>query len=397
MVPTTLTLAIESMAHGGEGVARHEGKVYFIADTIPGEHVVAEISEEKKSYGRGVAVEILEPSPHRQDHIWDLASINRSPNQRIGGADYGHITYAHQLELKAQVIRDALLRFGKTEASVNVTPVEPNLAYRTRVSLHVDADGRLGQRAARSHTIIPIDEHPLATKALQELAPWRETYPGAERVDLVATSTGDTRILVREPNSTPDRSSLTVTEVVNGHELQVAESGFWQVHSAAPETLTAAVDRAVDRTRLDPTLEHSDLYGGVGLLALPLLTAIGPTAKLVTVESNERATDLAAANLSEWVGSCALTAKVENFVRHLGITKGSTVVLDPTRQGAGQDTMKQLLDSEPAQVIYVACDPVAFARDLAVANANGWKLDHLEAFDIFPQTHHVELVARLTP
>ena len=393
---TRLTLHIDSFAHGGVGVARDNGRVVFVADAIPGETVVADLTEEKKSFARAVAVDVLESSADRISHIWPEASIDCAPNLRAGGADLGFVSIDRQRDLKREVITDALNRFGGGAVEFDVHAVEPTIAWRSRVSLHVNEQGLAGPRAARSHDVIEVQTYPLAAQAIAEHAPWRDRYAGASRVDLVATSTGEYRATVLHDD---ERSDLTrvVHETVNDREYTVAESGFWQVHTAAAETLQNAVRAAISPDQFDPRVEHLDLYGGVGLLAIPLLELAGNAAKLVTVEASERATELAQENLVAWIGSRAVTSRVERFLQRETIQPGATVVLDPPRSGAGREVVDRLASSNAAQVIYVACDPVAFARDLGYFRAAGWDVDQLDAFDLFPNTHHVELVARLEP
>ena len=377
-------------------MAREDGRVVFVADAIPGETVVAELTEEKKSFARAVAVDVLEPSVDRIPHIWPEASIDRAPNTRAGGADLGFVSIDRQRDLKREVITDALNRFGGGAVEFDVHAVEPTIAWRSRVSLHVNKQGVAGPRAARSHDVIEVATYPLAAEAIAEHAPWRERYVGASRVDLVATSTGEYRATVLHGDERPD-PNRTVHETVSGREFTVAESGFWQVHISAAETLQNAVRAAISPDLFDPRVEHLDLYGGVGLLAVPLLELAGQAAKLVTVEASERATELAQENLVDWIGSRAVTSRVERFLQRETIQPGATVVLDPPRSGAGREVVNRLTSSDAAQVIYVACDPVAVARDIGYFRATGWDFDQLDAFDLFPNTHHVELVARLVP
>lgn len=393
---TRLTLHIDSFAHGGFGVARERGRVVFVADAIPGETVVAELTEEKKSYARAVAVDVLEPSADRIPHIWPEAAIERPPAQRAGGADLGFVTIARQRELKRAVVADALSRFGGGAAEFALHGVDPVTQWRSRVSLHVNEQGVAGPRAARSHEVVAVEHYPLAAAALAEQEAWTATFPGAERVDLVASSTGQSRTIVRAPGERANFAA-TVTERVHDRDFRVAESGFWQVHTAAAETLQSAVAEAIDPGRFDSRAEHYDLYGGVGLLAVPLLERAGNAAKLVTVESSERATELAQENLADWIGTRAVTSRVERFVQRESPGRGATVVIDPPRAGAGREVVTRLADSAASQIIYVACDPVAFARDLGTFRSLGWDVDQLTAFDLFPQTHHLELVARILP
>jgi len=388
-----------NMAHGGESVARYEGRVVFVADAIPGERVLARVTEDsKKSFWRAETVRVLEASPHRRPHVWPEASVDLDPADRPGGADYGHIELAHQRELKGRVLADALSRMAKvdTHVSVEALPGEPDgTGWRTRERLHVSDDGVLGPYAARSHRVIPVASLPLAVPAVREHAPLAERMPGAGSVQVIASSTGEgARLVIGAQKPT------VIRERVGEREFRVDDTGFWQVHVAAPQTLVAAVQEAIDPELFDPKAANLDLYGGVGLLAAAVGDRFGPAVRITTVESDARATEHAAENLAEWVGAAVATARVDAYVRSLGdVSAGerarlsaATVVLDPPRSGAGAGVLEPLAALAPAQIVYVACDPVAFARDVAILDRLGYRLDSLRAFDMFPHTHHVETV-----
>lgn len=194
-------LEISGVAHGGVFIARHgdPGLVVFVPDTLPGERVVARIVQVKKSFARAEALEVLEASPHRVPHIWRQASIDVAPELRPGGADFGHIALAHQRELKARVLTEAFDKFAGGSVPTTVEPVaddEQGTRWRTRVGLHVDSSGRVGPYAARTHDVIEVADHPLATEQIERtaLALGREK-PG--RVDLVEPADGSVRILRR--------------------------------------------------------------------------------------------------------------------------------------------------------------------------------------------------------
>jgi tRNA/tmRNA/rRNA uracil-C5-methylase (TrmA/RlmC/RlmD family) len=388
-----------NMAHGGESVARFEGRVVFVADAIPGERVVARVTDDaKKSFWRAETVRVLEPSPHRRAHVWAEASIDRDPADRPGGADYGHIDLAHQRTLKASVLADALSRMAKVEREVVVEglPGEPDgTGWRTRERLHAAADGTLGPYAARSHRVIPVADLPLAVAAVREHAPLQERMPGAGDVTVLAPSVGDgARLVIGAQKPT------VIRERVGDREFRVDDTGFWQVHAAAPATLSAAVQDAIDPASFDPKAANLDLYGGVGLLAAAVGDRFGAGARITSVESDARATEHAAENLADWLGAAVVTSRVDGYLRALGdVSAGergrlsaATVVLDPPRSGAGAAVIDPLAALGPAQIVYVACDPVAFARDVALLAAHGYLLTGLRAFDLFPNTHHVEAV-----
>ncbi|WP_313358199.1 TRAM domain-containing protein, partial [Microbacterium sp.] len=185
----TLDLDITGIAHGGTFIARHEGRVVFVPDAIPGERVRAEVTEgdDSKRFWRAETREVLDASPHRRDHVWAEADISRAPAERVGGADLGHIDLAHQRVLKRQVLQEALDKFaGGGLAAPAVEPVDQGdgTRWRTRVSLHVDAEGRVGPYAARSHRVIDVATLPLARPAVEAAGfGLRAQKPG--RVDLV--------------------------------------------------------------------------------------------------------------------------------------------------------------------------------------------------------------------
>lgn len=394
MVGQDIELDVSNIAHGGVSVARLEGRVVFVADAIPGERVVARVTDDsKRGFWRADTVRVLDASPHRQPHIWAEAALERDPEDRAGGAEFGHIVLSHQRALKAQVLQDALHRMAKVDHDVVVEalPGEPDgTGWRTRVRLHVADDGTVGPYAARSHRVIRVASLPLATAEVRSIAPIGDSYSGTETVDVVAPSAGEPRLIVGR------QAPSVIRERVGSREFRLDDGGFWQVHRAAPETLTNAVRDAVIPELLDPSASNLDLYGGVGLLAAALGDLAGPGLRVTSVESDARATAHAAENLAEWGNAEAETGRVEHWVRRLADRiPAATVILDPPRSGAGREVVDALAAVTPAQIVYVACDPVAFARDVAIFAEHGYQLQKLRAFDLFPNTHHVESVGTL--
>ncbi len=446
-----LDLDITGVAHGGVFVARHEGRVVFVADAIPGERVRARLTDTaKKSFWRADTLEVLAASPHRQLHVWRQADVDVPPDQRPGGADFGHISLDHQRRLKLEVLLDALHRFGGiAEPTATMSgasaPLDLDRApdeqeadgetvdgtgWRTRVSLHVDVDGRVGQYAARSHRVIPLEDLPLATAAVERAA--LELRGGEQgRIDLVQPAAGRVRVLPRPHASPPAArggrarqahgrgpgrragaapSREVVVERVGGRDFRVDAGGFWQVHRLAAHTLTATVARALrgatgDAPIVDPDAWHLDLYGGVGLFAATLGELGGPATRVTSVESDPRATEHAGENLAEWVGARAETGRVDRWLARLAAEASVTekerlsrgvVLLDPPRSGAGREVVEHITALSPATVVYVACDPVALARDIATFRSGGYEVGRIDALDVFPNSHHVEAVAVLT-
>lgn len=406
-----LELTITDVAHGGVFIARHEGRVVFVSDAIPGERVLARVTDErKKSFWRADVVRVLEPSEHRQAHVWAQADLHTEPGARPGGAEFGHITPAHQRALKAKVLNDALVRFGKLpESAVKVQgPVRPaddaGRRWRTRLSLHTNGANMVGPYAARSHRVIEVSEYPLATEAIERTALEVIATGGHDRIDILQSADGAVHVLHRDTAEKNPKPHGVITERVGDREFQVDKDGFWQVHGGAATTLTAAVQRAVSGLQIDEDAWHLDLYGGVGLFAAALAD-VGAS-RVTSVEANARATEHAGENLADWIGARAETARVDRFTRSL-VQNGSErererlrrgiVVLDPPRAGAGRDVTTDLAALNPSAIVYVACDPVALARDLGTFGELGYAPTSIEAFDLFPNSHHVEAVALLQP
>ncbi len=424
-VGAEIELDVTGIAHGGVSVARHEGRVVFVADAIPGERVRARVTEaRKKSFARAVTVEAVEASEDRRPHVWDAAAIERAPEDRAGGAEFGHIALERQRALKAEVLTDAMQRFGGVEFAaedgedlaetlaelVEAAPGDDEtngLGYRSRVRLHVDPEtGVVGPYAARSRRVIPVGSLPLANDGIAQIAPLGDVMPDVATVDLVAPSADDPRMLlgmIGEKTRAGARDA--VQELVEDRGFLVRAGGFWQVHREAPALLFSAVRDAISELiedgRFDPAAGNLDLYGGAGLLAAAMAEAAGPGVKVTTVEAEEAATDDAAENLAELVGALALTARVDRHLAELLQAPASvrdrlrrgTVVLDPPRSGAGGAVTGQLVELAPANIVYVACDPVALARDTKTLRESGYELTGLRAFDIFPHTHHFESLA----
>ncbi|MEJ1088366.1 TRAM domain-containing protein [Microbacterium sp. Mu-80] len=407
-----LDLDITGIAHGGTFIARHEGRVVFVPDAIPGERVRARIVDpslrladarsvqasgsgaDTRSFWRAETLEVLDPSPHRRPHVWAEADVSRAPEDRVGGADLGHIALDEQRVFKRRVLQEALDKFagaGLSAPEVRSVDDGDGTRWRTRISLHVDAEGRIGPYAARSHRVIDVASLPLARAAVEQAAfALRAQKPG--RVDLVESGDERVHVLPRPEGGRRGRSE-TIVERVAGRRFRLDAGGFWQVHPRAGETLHAAVADAL-AGRVDPDATHFDLYGGVGLFAATLGEQ-GAT-DIVTVESDRRATEYAAENLAD-LDAQAVTARVDRFLAGLPEgTRAGAVVLDPPRAGAGRAVVESIHGVDPEAVVYVACDPVALARDLGTFRGLGWDVSSLRAFDLFPHSHHFEAVAVLT-
>jgi tRNA/tmRNA/rRNA uracil-C5-methylase (TrmA/RlmC/RlmD family) len=245
---------------------------------------------------------------------------------------------------------------------------------------------------------------PLATRAIAHAADrLANAEPG--RVDFVQPADGRVRILPRPVARRAHHQPETLIERVGEREFRVDAGGFWQVHRLAALTLSDVVRAGLASTGgVDPDAAHLDLYGGVGLFAAALAETGGPGTRVTSVESDPAATEHAGDNLAEWVGARAVTGRVDRWIRQLAETASAVersrlaagvTLLDPPRAGAGKEVVDTIAGLAPASVVYVACDPVALARDLATFRGHGYEPAVLTALDLFPNSHHVETVAIL--
>ncbi|GAB2761193.1 class I SAM-dependent RNA methyltransferase [Terrabacter sp. AAH1] len=400
------TVDVGPVAHGGHCVARHEGQVVFVRHTLPGERVVARVTEGRvgDSFVRADAVEVLDAAPGRVERPCPYAV----PGQ-CGGCDFQHATLDTQRALKADVVREQFARIAKTDVSVEVRPVpgdEEGLRWRTRVEFAVDATGRAGLRGHRSRHVVPVEDCLIATRGVIDSGVLDTEWPDVESVDVVDAAHPDEPVLVPVPASTSDAApgpeptgGLVGERAVDGDwegEYVVAARGFWQVHPGAASTF---LSRVVALLGAEPGDKVLDLYAGSGLFTMRLGELVAPDGFVLGVEGDARAVDNGIANTEhldnvEWRAN-----RVDRELRSL-VSQGISAdlaVLDPPRTGAGKDVMAQLARLAPRRVVYVACDPSALARDVKAAAEHGYALVSLEAWDAFPMTHHVECIAVLEP
>jgi tRNA/tmRNA/rRNA uracil-C5-methylase (TrmA/RlmC/RlmD family) len=352
------------VAHGGHCVARvadgDSQRVVFVRHTLPGEQIVVEITEgtDGDRFWRGAAVEILVAAPERV-----AAPCPAARPGGCGGCDFQHVSLVGQRALKTAVVREQLARLAGLDSDVEVEPVpgdEEGLRWRTR-QRYVEVAGApeaRGMRKFRSHDVIPVEECLIARPDARE---------------------GGVGTVVE-----------SVTAVGERHDFTVAADGFWQVHPGAPSTLVATVLEMLDPQQGESVL---DLYAGVGLFGAFLADRVGPTGRVVAIEGDRRASSYSEENVpgAEVRAGDVATVLATEFPGHADL-----VVLDPPREGARRAVVEQVLTRSPRAVAYVACDPAALARDVALFAEGGYELSAIRAFDLFPMTHHVECVALLT-
>jgi 23S rRNA (uracil1939-C5)-methyltransferase len=402
-----LELTIERPVAGGRMLARHEGRVVLVAGAIPGERVVARVTRVSGHVTFADAVEIVDASPDRRTPAGDPA---------CGGAAYAFIAYPRQLALKSEVIADAFRRIGKhaLDRPVAVAP-SPETGYRLRARLHVRgrqagffregthqlcAAGPTGQllpetQSAIDQTLVALDERLAEVDALlvaenvdaTERVVHVEPKPGARLDDVAGLSplpagvTGLTT--VTHGRLTALAGMAMVTDAAFG--LTRRAPSFFQANRHLVGDLVVRVLSAVTGDRF------LDLYAGVGLFAVALarrggqgLAAEGDRWSGEDLETNARPLR---DRLRVFRGS------VEEAVARPLDPPPDTVIVDPPRTGVSPEALAGALAWRAPKLVYVSCDPATLARDAARILAAGYHLASLEAFDLFPNTPHVEMLA----
>ncbi len=401
------TVDVGAPVAGGQCIARADGRIVFVRDAIPGERVEVAVTGTGKrgAFARADVERVITASPHRVTPPCPVA-------RECGGCDWQHVDIRFQRQLKQQVVIDAFTRIGGVAAIRGVRladafVVEPvdrgdGLGWRTRMRYAVTPAGEIGLRAARSHRVIPATQcliaaerirrgvtgylAPQGTRALIAVAPRSSPEPGT------GPTTGEEpapALLISDETADADTVPM-IEERVAHRRFRVAASGFWQVHPLAASVL---VETVLAAAAVRPGDRVFDLYSGVGLFASFLAEATTKTGRVDAVEGGSLAVECAKANLADLPWAHQHRSDVHRWLSRARPPSADVVVLDPPRAGAGRAVVAAISVRRPRTIVYVACDPVALARDCAYLGAHGFVLTSLRAFDLFPMTKHVECVA----
>ena len=411
---------IERYADQGRCVAHIDGRVVFVRFALPGELNRIELDEPHDRDDRfwtGEVVEVLEPSEDRVEPAWPLAGP-LAMGGGVGGADLVHVSLPGQLRWKAVTVSEQMSRLGHIDVAVPIDRMPGDeelggLHWRTRIEMIADEDGRPSMRRRGTHTRVPIDTMPLASRVLLEVASREHVWDGGFEPG------SQIRLAVPEPRSddwpSDDFAVLVDGDLKAGSQLlteqvsvsgrvftyQVDAGGFWQMHRQAPVALVTHVINLVnDRVQGAAAPVIWDLYSGSGLFTLPLATLTGERTRMLSVEGARTAVANAQRNLRAMnLGNVdARAGDVSRTLAHVPahLAKPDVVVLDPPRAGARAKVCRQIAAAGASSVVYIACDPTSLARDTATLVEEGYKLTDIRAFDIYPMTHHVETVALFT-
>lgn len=413
-----LEVTAERLGFGGFSIARHEGIAVFVPFAAPGDHLRIEITEVEKKFVRARILAVLQPGPGRIEprcrHFGEC-----------GGCQFQHVDYATQIAAKADFVRDALQRTGGFEwpEPVVVHHAEP-WGYRVRTQLKLQAtsgtrsdgshgrmhkkarkamlaaetkaagDGgeserpKLGFHHAFSHTVVDIEQCPVLAPDLEQGLPAvRDAIEQLQKrewpyqIDGACGKGGASWA----PDLPGMRKDLIEHDVGGFHYLIEPESFFQGNRHLVGELVAGAIGQ--ERGEL-----AFDLYAGVGLFSLPLSKRF---TRVISVEDERRAATLGRVNVK--TNGCDnvayLRATTEQFLRD-NKERPDLVLMDPPRLGA-KPAIPMLLKLNAPRLVYVSCDPQTLARDLRQLHDGGYDIEQVEGYDMFPQTFHVEVVARL--
>lgn len=383
MSDETVEVEIESLAAGGDGVGRDaKGRVVFVPDTAPGDRILAIVREARARYARAECVDLLHAGPGRVEASCAVA-------KHCGGCAWQHLAYPVQEAAKQGIVRDALLRVGRFDASS--LPIlewipSPPFGYRGRARVLSGAGG-VGYRRKASHELCAIRACPVLHTDLEPaLASIAAPSSGApEEWELLLTAGG--------ASAQPQGAAGPAREIVCGDtRFRVSRGVFVQGNTLLLPSFVELVRQIAGHG-----LRVLELFAGAGFLSVALARV---AAHFAAVESHRAACDdlrfnLARENLPGEVWCERVDAKT--LRRALARARPDLVVLDPPRAGLGIKSARVLAEAPdaPAQILYIACDPATWARDLRVFSERGYSLRRLVALDFFPQTAHVETLAWL--
>jgi 23S rRNA (uracil1939-C5)-methyltransferase len=343
-----IDLEITDTAYGGDGIARHEGRVVFVPFAIPGEKVRARVVDLHRSYARAEIRTVSTPSPDRMAPPCPLF-------MRCGGCAYQHMAYARQLEIKTRQVAEAFRRIGKI-ADPPVEPARPSpqeYHYRNRITVHVQPP-EVGFRGVDPRKLVEVKECLLAEQrvnaALSALRAKKRLRPGPATL-----------------RSDPEHT------------------GFRQVNDGAAQVLAEVVAELGGRGEA-----LVDAYCGAGFFAKRML---GNFSRIIGIDWDERSTGHARAGAG--TRETYFTGDAATLLP--GILSESTpqvVLLDPPAQGVAPEVVQTLLEAKVGRIVYVSCDPATLSRD-AGKLAPGYRLARAVPVDMFPQTASIETAALL--
>lgn len=399
------------MTAGGDALARDgEGRVVFVEGALPGERVRAVVTSARKDYARAVTVDVVEASPDR------VAPPCAARAAGCGGCSWQHVEAGAQIRLKVEIVEDALRRIARVDlgaAGLTIgTRRPPAPPRRTTVRLGVGPDGRAGERRRSSHDLVLADACQAVHPRLEELVVDGRFVGAREVVLRVGDASGERAAWAppagggrgRQPGGPTAMPRFDVPvdvrvgrdavvhEAVGAAWLRVSIESFFQSGPEAAAALVEAVDAAIGDA-LPAGAHLLDAYAGVGLFGASLGAAHG--ARVTAIETGRAAVADARVNLERaGVDHTVVRGEVGRWRPGAAAPPVDVVVADPSRTGLGRPGTAAVVAAGAPRLVLVSCDPASFARDAVLLADGGYDLRHIELVDAFPDTFHIEVVAR---
>lgn len=383
----TIDVEIERILPGGVGLAHAEGRTIFVSLAAPGDVVRVRVERTRGKLAFASIVEIIKPSPVRIEPPCPYFG-------RCGGCDFQQLNYEAQLKAKVEIINDCLNRITRLDPlpEIEIHPSLHEWRYRARANWQFDSPTRvLGYFERGSHRVCDVAE---CAVLVPELETTLETLRHQIKKGSFEISTTDIDAISGDVGISvnPALAGFITREVnrkIGGETYYFSAKAFFQTNHALLESLIRkAIEEAHGSTAMD-------LYCGVGLFTLPLARRFD---QVIGVESNRTSAEFARRNLeiANLSNARVFNARIDEwFQAHPYSESLDFLLLDPPRTGAEPTVIDGILALRPKQISYVSCDPATLARDLRLLLAAGYSLESVAAFDMFPQTHHVETVVRL--
>ncbi len=382
-----LVVKVEKIVPRGFGIGFAERLTVLVPSAVTGDVLRVKLSDVKKRLAFASIVEILEPGSGRIEPPCKYFGS-------CGGCDLQQMSYDEQLAAKVGIVRDCLNRIGKIEHEAIEIVASPNeFGYRSRARWHIDRDNKaLGYFRRDSHDVIDIERCPILDDGLQlELDAirrklnWDEIWSDKAQIE-AATGEGDQVSIFSADMAEPTKELMF--EFSGDRFVYSAETFFQANKSLIPALVEAALGDAKGEAAFD-------LYCGVGLFTVPMAKRFGT---VVGVEESGKSVKFAKRNVytSGLTNVRLASQSVSKFLMENQKKGLDLVLIDPPRSGTEKQTIPKIARLKPAHISYVSCEPSILARDLRTFLDAGYQIDRITAIDLFPQTHHVETVVRLT-
>ena len=413
-------IKIESLNYSANAVGKIDGFVVFVPYGVPEDTLIVRIVQVKRNYAIAEIVEVISSSPYRfiPPCIHFL--------ERCGGCQWQHIEYNHQIEWKKDIIRQALQRIGKLEniPEIEIYAGDNQFHYRNKLRVFPVPDNTLlGLRKHNTHEVVPIKECLISDHKINTLS---QVFQGKlfsqdstlNELGIRVSSEGQIMLscaydrdssiikleidkLSRIQDVVSIFSSIgshkpsckygvsTITENAFGISYRIGSDSFFQVNRYGLQSLINIVKNWIG----DGNKLILDAHCGVGTFTLQIANSCevlwGTDVSLSAIElARINASDNGVKNTRFRKGTMADVLNVK-----LRGEKLDVIILDPPREGCEKSDMKALIQTNPAKVIYISCNPTTLARDLHELSNAGYKLLKLAMVDMFPMTYHLETVA----